>query len=84
MKKCTSCHESKPYDFFRRQSKTKDGYKYRCKKCDNLAAREYYKKKKSKIIENAKEWQKNNPDKVKEYKKKYYTKAYCTDSAASS
>jgi hypothetical protein len=39
-----------------------------------LAAREYYKRKKSKIIKNAKEWQKNNPDKVKEYKKKYYSK----------
>ena len=71
---CTSCHESKPYDLFRKQSKTKDGYKYRCKECDNLAAREYYKRKKSKIIKNAKEWQKNNPDKVKEYKKKYYSK----------
>ena len=74
MKRCTSCKIDKSFEDFRRQSKTKDGYKYRCKKCDNLAAREYYKRKKSKIIENAKEWQKNNPDKVKEYKKKYYSK----------
>jgi hypothetical protein len=39
-----------------------------------LAAREYYQRKKKKIIENALEWQKNNPEKVKEYKKRYYSK----------
>ncbi len=74
MKTCTSCRLEKPFKDFRRQSKTKDGYKYRCKECDNLAAREYYQRKKKKIIENALEWQKNNPDKVKEYKKRYYNK----------
>ena len=74
MKTCTSCKLEKPVEDFRRQSKTKDGYKYRCKECDNSAAREYYQRKKKKIIENALEWQKNNPDKVKEYKKRYYSK----------
>ena len=56
MKTCTSCKLEKPFEDFRRQSKTKDGYKYRCKECDNLAAREYYQRKKKKIIENALEW----------------------------
>ena len=72
MKACTQCKESKPLDDFRRQSKTKDGYKYRCKECDDLAARDYYKRRRGKIILNAKKWQADNPDKVKEYKKKYY------------
>jgi len=40
-----------------------------------LAAREYYKARKDKIISNAKRWQADNPEKVKEYKKKYYEKA---------
>ena len=48
MKTCTSCKLEKPFEDFRRQSKTKDGYKYRCKECDNSAAREYYQRKKKK------------------------------------
>ena len=39
-----------------------------------MAAREYYKRRKDKIILNAKKWQADNPDKVREYKKKYYGK----------
>ena len=74
MKICTTCGLEKSFEDFRKQSKTKDGYKYRCKECDNLAATEYYKRKKDKIIKNTLEWQKNNPDKVKEYKKRYYNK----------
>ena len=51
MKICTACGLEKSFEDFRKQSKTKDGYKYRCKECDNLAAREYYKRKKDKIEE---------------------------------
>ena len=79
VKICTQCKESKSLDDFRKQSKTKDGYKYRCKECDDLAAREYYKRRKDKIISNAKKWQADNPDKVREYKKKYYGKTILED-----
>lgn len=74
MKVCTQCLEKLPFENFRRQSSTKDGYKYRCKKCDNLAAKEYYKNKKNKILKNVKKWQENNKEKVKDYKSKYYFK----------
>tara|TARA_Y100001973_G_C5080122_1_gene272046 strand:+ start:72 stop:365 length:294 start_codon:yes stop_codon:yes gene_type:complete len=74
MKVCTKCKEQKPLTAFRKQSSTKDGLKYYCKECDNEMAKSYYSKNKNKIVDKVKEWQKNNPDKVKNYKKSYYGK----------
>ena len=74
MKVCTKCKEALPLSEFRKQSSTKDGLKYYCKKCDNASAKSYYKKNKEKIVGKVKEWQNNNPDKVKGYKKSYYGK----------
>ena len=39
-----------------------------------IAYKKYYEKNKKKCYELAKEWRKNNPDKVKKYNKKYNTK----------
>ena len=74
MKTCTKCREALPFSEFRKQSSTKDGLKYYCKKCDNEIAKKYYEKNKNKIVSNVKQWQKDNPNKVKEYKKSYYGK----------
>ena len=46
-----------------------------CKDCDNKSAKSYYEKNKNKIVGKVKEWQKNNPEKVKDYKKTYYKKS---------
>ena len=75
MKICTKCKEEKSLGDFRKQSSTKDGLKYYCKKCDNRIAKKYYEKNKGKIVNNVKQWQKDNPNKVKEYKKSYYGKS---------
>ena len=80
MKVCTKCGQQKPLDAFRKQSSTKDGLKYHCKECDNKTAKSYYNKNKKKIVEKVKEWQKNNPNKVKEYKKSYYDKTKSAES----
>jgi predicted methyltransferase len=74
LKVCTKCKEALPLSDFRKQSSTKDGLKYYCKKCDNELAKSYYKKNKNKIVDKVKEWQKANPEKVKGYKKSYYGK----------
>ena len=74
MKTCTKCKHTLPLTEFRKQSSTKDGLKYCCKECDNKAAKSYYEKNKQKIVSKVKEWQKNNPEKIKGYKKNYYTK----------
>ena len=80
MKICTKCNEEKPLDAFRKQSSTKDGLKYYCKECDNQTAKKYYEKNKNKIISKVTEWQKNNPTKVKGYKKSYYDKTKSAES----
>jgi predicted methyltransferase len=74
MKICTKCKEQKPLAAFRKQSSTKDGLKYYCKECDDKTAKRYYEKNKKKIITKVTQWQKDNPDKVKDYKKSYYGK----------
>ena len=80
MKVCTKCNEHKPLDAFRKQKSTKDGLKYHCKECDNKTAKSYYYKNKGKIVTKVKEWQKNNPTKVKGYKKSYYDKTKSAES----
>ena len=74
MKVCTKCKEAKALGAFRRQSSTKDGLKYFCKECDDATAKKYYEKNKKEIITKVTQWQKDNPDKVKDYKKSYYGK----------
>ena len=72
MKVCTKCKEEKSLRDFRKQSSTKDGLKYYCKECDDRTAKRYYEENKKKIITKVTQWQKDNPDKVKDYKKSYY------------
>ena len=75
MKTCTKCKEQKPLAAFRKQSSTKDGLKYYCKDSVYKSAKSYYEKNKNIIVGKVKEWQKNNPEKVKDYKKTYYKKS---------
>jgi hypothetical protein len=56
MKTCTKCKEEKDKSYFSKDSKSKDGRSYYCKKCLN---------------ENSKKWKKNNEEKNKDYKKRY-------------
>ena len=74
MKICTKCKEQKPLEAFRKQSSTKDGLKYYCRECDDKTAKKYYERNKNKIINKVTQWQKDNPDKVRGYKKSYYGK----------
>jgi hypothetical protein len=74
MKTCTKCKGTFPFSEFRKQSSTKDGLKYYCKGCDDGVAKKYYEKNKNKIVSSVKQWQKDNPSKVREYKKSYYSK----------
>lgn len=49
-KKCVKCQRSKEVAMFRRSSKSKDGYKPRCKDCLSTQDAEYRKKDSSKLI----------------------------------
>ena len=44
------------------------------KECDDRTAKRYYEKNKKKIITKVTQWQKDNPIKVRSYKKSYYGK----------
>lgn len=84
LKTCGRCKETKTMGDFHKTTKTKDGVQWQCKACDKLghAARYLVHKEKIKAqndkykLENkeklgaaAKEWKKNNPDKVKKYQR---------------
>jgi hypothetical protein len=55
-KRCTMCKQILPLTEFSKNNKAKDGLCYYCRECNNKCK---------------KEWYNNNPDKVKEYSKKY-------------
>ena len=62
-KSCSKCKEIKPLDDFHKSIRVKSGYRNRCKTCTAIDNKEY---------------SKNNPDKVKDSKKKHYDKK-CND-----
>lgn len=82
-KKCWKCEEEKELSCYYSDSSRPDKVTSQCKKCSSLIAKEYYNKNKEKIkkqkleyweankereLQRAREWKKNNPEKVKEYK----------------
>lgn len=62
-KKCGRCQVSKPLSDFHTNKSVRDGRTNYCKACANEAAREWYKKNKSKALANAQAWRKKNPEK---------------------
>jgi 5-methylcytosine-specific restriction endonuclease McrA len=65
--KCTVCKLEKNSVLFHNNKKRKTGKSARCKQCIS----DYQIQNKEKISKKRAEWQKANPDKVKEYTKKY-------------
>jgi len=72
IKLCKICQLHKPVEDFRKNSKSKDGLKSYCIICDDEKSRENYLKNREKRLKGAAEWNAANPEKVKEYKSKYY------------
>jgi len=70
-KKCTNCKQIKSLDFFHKTThRNKTGYWETCKECKNSDVRDsYYRNKPQRSLKN-KKWQKNNPDKVSQGKKR--------------
>lgn len=84
MKICGTCKLELPFEMFQKQSRSKDGLRYCCKKCkriEDVKYREkykeniknkkqvYYKNNSDYIKEKTVKFQKSNPDKVKIYSK---------------
>jgi len=61
MKYCPVCKKFKKYSDFYRSSSRKDGYRYKCKKCDKEANRKQYLKYTEKIKNKVKQYAKDFP-----------------------
>lgn len=73
-KKCTKCKLNKQITEFVKDKTRIDGLFPQCRECKNKDKRENYKKNKNKIYEQNKVWVNNNPEKVREIKKRYRDK----------
>lgn len=88
MKKCRACNEEKPVAMFNKNKNRADGLEYICKPCAKAKFAEYrlrniekLKEKdrvwyqsggKVKVAANYKKWGEANPDKLREYKRRYW------------
>jgi len=83
MKICTYCDETKQESEFGKKSNSRDGLKFRCKKCESIQSSIYYQNNKNKVKEYQetnkirlaiikKHWAENNPDKVKQVMEDYH------------
>ncbi len=73
-KKCKKCNKEKNIDLFRNQRNSKDSKFPWCTDCQDKESKNNYQKNKTRRLELVKNWQKQNPDKIKEYKKKWNNK----------
>ena len=79
-KLCRKCNTVKPLSEFRKDGrkdkKTKYGVKYECEKCEIKRRKKYYKSNVEKVKETLQKWQKENPEKYQEHKKKERSRRY--------
>lgn len=76
-KPCKKCREIKSLDNFNAQSGGKDGLQTKCKKCVSENFKLYYTKNRKDLIAKKIKYQKENPEKVKNYKKSPETRKKC-------
>tara|TARA_Y100000592_G_scaffold100310_1_gene179658 strand:- start:293 stop:1036 length:744 start_codon:yes stop_codon:yes gene_type:complete len=70
-KKCTKCGIEKELDCFYKDSKKKDGLRYRCKSCFKTNSAEYYQNNKEKNKKQWAEYYQNNKEKILKQKAEY-------------
>lgn len=67
MKRCFRCREDKPFDFFCKNKRIKDGYSQQCKSCSKI----YHNKNRDSILENNKIYYNKNKDVIQKRQKNY-------------
>lgn len=70
MKECSKCKAIKNIERFSPSKTSKSGYKSWCKDCENADRRRHYYENKERLLVKAKIWRKDNPELVKEIKRK--------------
>ena len=71
IKRCSKCGIHKFTSLFTKELKSKDGHSSKCKECCHQYNQERYKLKKEKLIAQSSNWNKENPEKVKNYKRRF-------------
>lgn len=69
---CKKCQQTKSLELFRNQKSKKDGKRVVCKACDDAYLKENYQARRVYKKAIVKKWQSENPEKVADYKSKYY------------
>ena len=69
---CSKCKIEKNICEFHKCSKTKNGFRSKCKLCINKESRDYSKNNRDIRYKIQKEWRVKNQEKIKNYRKKYY------------
>ena len=70
-KKCTKCGKVLPLEAFRKDKRRKDGLQSHCKDCQNVAAKQYRKDNPEKVRASKKRYRQENSEKIKDYDKQY-------------
>lgn len=73
-KTCSKCGQVKPIDAFGNHKSSKDGLRSQCRVCNSLAAKNYRLNNPDKVRQAKKRWAKNNPDKMLQMWKTYQAK----------
>lgn len=78
LKKCKKCGKEKDIGLFRNQSNSKDLKFPWCRNCQDKESKNNYLKNKTHRLELVKNWQKQNSEKIKIYKKNWAIKQKMT------
>lgn len=68
---CTCCFEEKTIDLFSKKKTGRHGVRSQCKQCLLVKNKQYVRNNSEKSNARSRQWKKDNPDKVLEYKKQY-------------
>lgn len=72
-KKCTNCNEILPFTSYSFPASCNGRPFTYCKECAKIRANKYKEKNREKVLKQKKEWNKNNPDRIKSAHKKRYS-----------
>ena len=70
-KRCSKCQLVKPLDEYYRAKGNRDGHRSDCKACNSAASAERYRRDPTRTIDRVTRWQRENPDRLREYRKSY-------------
>jgi hypothetical protein len=68
--KCTRCKETKPAAKFNREKRKKNGLQSWCRECMKFNNRRYYAKDPGGCVSRSRQWQRDNPEKVKQMRER--------------